>query len=587
MKTKKNLGYGTQNLFCVITVILTLALTALSLTGCGDVDVGINAGDITGIGGNTGGGQTGGNNGTGGNTDGGQTGGTDNTTTLTGITAVYTPDPENPIFTDTDKHTLKDDLTVTASYSDSTTKPLTMEDYELSGELTEGQSTITVTYTEGDITETDTFTVTVYATHDHIWSGWAVISGHEATCTEAGEERRDCTAIPAHHETREAAPLGHDWNDTYTTVTPATETTDGVEAVTCKHNSAHTQPRTQYATGTAGLEFQAIGSPATAYRVRKGTAVTTGAIHIPAMRRPNATSPYLPVTEIGAAADSNTAGAFTGTAITAVHIPDSVTTIGGYAFLNCTSLASVIIPDSVTTIGLLAFQGCTGLTSVTIGAGVTSIGNQAFYGCTGLTGSLTIPAGAIGSGVFQNTGLTSVTIGAGVTSIGSDAFNINSLTSITVDADNPNFSSQDNIVYNKAKTSIELVPVGISGHVTIPAGVTSIGNNAFNNCAGLTSVTIPAGVTSIGTLAFNATGLTSVTIPAGVTSIGNQAFSSISTLASVTFQGTIPSTGFGTSNVFWASNLRTVFYATDATNGTPGTYTTAAPGQYATWTLQP
>lgn len=65
-------------------------------------------------------------------------------------------------------------------------------------------------------------------------------------------------------------------------------------------------------------------------------------------------------------------------------IPDSVTSIGNYAFCNCDSLASVKIPDSVTTIGSHAFYSCDSLTSVVIGNGVNSIGYWAFEGCSSL-----------------------------------------------------------------------------------------------------------------------------------------------------------------------------------------------------------
>ena len=83
--------------------------------------------------------------------------------------------------------------------------------------------------------------------------------------------------------------------------------------------------------------------------------------------------------------------------IKSVVISDGVTSIGGYAFIDCFSLTSVTIPDSVTSIGGSAFSYCRSLTSVTIGNGVTSIGFNAFYGCSSLT---------------------SVTIGNSVTSIG-------------------------------------------------------------------------------------------------------------------------------------------------------------------------
>ncbi len=79
--------------------------------------------------------------------------------------------------------------------------------------------------------------------------------------------------------------------------------------------------------------------------------------------------------------------------------------------------------------------------------------------------------------------------------------------------------------------------------VTIPSSVTSIGNSAFFACGGLTSVTIPSGVTSIGNSAFGVCGLTSVTIPSGVTSIGNNAFMGCGGLTSVTIPNGVESIG--------------------------------------------
>ena len=65
-----------------------------------------------------------------------------------------------------------------------------------------------------------------------------------------------------------------------------------------------------------------------------------------------------------------------------VNIPSSVTSIGDYAFYECTGLTAINIPSSVTSIGYDAFNGCTGLTSVNIPSSVTSIGYKAFSGCT-------------------------------------------------------------------------------------------------------------------------------------------------------------------------------------------------------------
>ena len=70
--------------------------------------------------------------------------------------------------------------------------------------------------------------------------------------------------------------------------------------------------------------------------------------------------------------------------IASVVIPSQITSIGDYAFCECSELASVTIPSSVTSIGESAFRGCTGLTSVTIPDSVTSIGGNAFNNCTSL-----------------------------------------------------------------------------------------------------------------------------------------------------------------------------------------------------------
>ncbi len=128
----------------------------------------------------------------------------------------------------------------------------------------------------------------------------------------------------------------------------------------------------------------------------------------------------------------------------AINIPDSVsyngnkyavTSIGNYAFKNCSTLTSVSIPESVTEISNMAFYRCSSLTSVSIPQNVTSIGDWAFQYCTSLS-SISIPEGvtSIGHVAFSHcTSLSSVNISSSVTYLGDSVFaECQSLTSLTV-----------------------------------------------------------------------------------------------------------------------------------------------------------
>ena len=284
-------------------------------------------------------------------------------------------------------------------------------------------------------------------------------------------------------------------------------------------------------------------------------------------------------------------------------IPNSVTSIGQYAFNYCHNLTSITIPNCVMSIGQYAFRGCTGLSSVTIPKKVTSIGSHVFEGCTALTSIIveagnskydsrnncnaiirtstnslivgckntTIPNSVTGidyGAFWECSGLTSIIIPNSVTWISSGAFHkCTGLTSITVESENENYDSRNNCnaIINKSTNSLILgckntiIPNSVKSiggsafydcsgltYITIPNSVTSIGSGAFSYCTNLTSVTIGNSVISIGGGAFiGCKDLTSVTIPNSVTSIGDYAFNSCSSLISVTIGSGVTSIGKG------------------------------------------
>ena len=228
--------------------------------------------------------------------------------------------------------------------------------------------------------------------------------------------------------------------------------------------------------------------------------------------------------------------AFSYSNLTSITIPDSVTSIGSWAFTYCDGLTSITIPNSVRNIEDYTFAYSHSLTSITIPNSVTSIGFCAFDFCEGLT-SITIPNSvtSIGDGAFYNcTSLTSITIPNSVTSIGIETFSrCDSLTSIT-----------------------------------IPNSVTSIEDGAFRECINLKSITIPNGVTSIGDYAFgDCDSLTSITIPSSVTSIGDFAFYHCYNLSATHYTGTLEQwrkISIGDRNECLTSN---VIIETDSSNG--------------------
>ena len=210
-----------------------------------------------------------------------------------------------------------------------------------------------------------------------------------------------------------------------------------------------------------------------------------------------------------------------------------ITTIGSYAFADCSQLASIIIADSVESIGTWAFNKCTSLNDVKLSNQLQSIGEYTFSECGALE-EITIPDNvtSIGGWAFEKcSSLTAITIPDSVTTMGIRLFfNCTSLRDVTLPS---GMESIQNEMFSGCSQLAGII---------IPDGVTSIGAWAFKGC-GLEGITFPSGVTEIKYGAFrDCKALTAITIPANVTSIGHWAFDGCSSLETVTMKGDTPPT---------------------------------------------
>ena len=284
-------------------------------------------------------------------------------------------------------------------------------------------------------------------------------------------------------------------------------------------------------------------------------------------------------------------GAFSGcSSLTSVTIPNSVTTIEQSAFDGCSSLTSVTIPNSVTTIDYATFSGCSSLTSVTIGNSVTTIGYDTFSGCSSLT-SVTIgnSVTTIRWNAFDNTNMTKIiwltntppdgyrNVKGRIHYVANDMYTglsnkkvypfLSSIFEVdgikyvpvspsehTCDAIDCAYTGEPYEVKINKKVNYkgvdmtvrEINPYTAYNYAKIKKAYIdidgSIGNEAFNSCANLSTVNIEK-VNDIGNGVFSGcTNLASVDIKAG-NNIGESAFRDCSSLITLSLDNKIKSLG--------------------------------------------
>ena len=174
--------------------------------------------------------------------------------------------------------------------------------------------------------------------------------------------------------------------------------------------------------------------------------------------------------------------------------------------------STVKLADTLTTVNDFSFRQAPNIEQVNFPDAVTTIGNQVF------------PDNAIH--------IKNINIGPNVISINPLFKYINYYGEVTIDANNPNYSIEDNELYNKDKTELIAVLYEISGQYIVKEGVTKIGDYALHYRKNMTSIVLPEGLKEIGR-AFQNSGLTSIYIPNSVDTIASDAFMNATSLQQI------------------------------------------------------
>ena len=237
------------------------------------------------------------------------------------------------------------------------------------------------------------------------------------------------------------------------------------------------------------------------------------------------------------------------TQIRKITISEGVTSIGEYAFEECTNVTSISIPGSVTELNEYCFSACVSMKNITIPQSVTRIADGVFDACEKLTDIYyggtdaswkhitSWNAGLGGNVTIHSTGVFTGKCGDNLTwKIDNNEVLTISGTGRIPDYNDPSSGGNNTAPWYGYAYQIKKVVLG--------SGVQNIGNNAFAGCYGMTDITIPDGVTSIGDSAFDGcSALTEISIPGTVSSIGDSAFYGCSALTEISIPGTVSSIG--------------------------------------------
>ena len=277
------------------------------------------------------------------------------------------------------------------------------------------------------------------------------------------------------------------------------------------------------------------------------------------------------------------------TGLTELAIPNGIEVLNTLLFAGCTGLEEVSIPDTVKKLDAHIFTKCISLKDIYYDGTISQWeqieidawneealseitvhyrgddsrelydyeiqddGTAVITKYNGTEAEAVIPAELDGkrvtklaSGIFKDCdSVEQAAIPASVSDLQEDTFDdCPGLTAIHAENDSESYASEDGVLFNKAKTELIRCPMGKGGKYTVPAGVVSIGNCAFEECSKLAAVILPDGVVRIGNNAFfGCTAATDIVLPESVTEMGNNAFFGCESLKKVNIPGGLKELG--------------------------------------------